>query len=39
LFLDKVTVQSTQTLPECLSVLNWNFSKEQSMLPEDDRMI
>ena len=22
-----------------LSVLNYNFSKEQNMLPEDDRMI
>jgi len=31
LFLAKVTVQNTQ--------LNCNFSKEQSMLPEDDRMI
>ena len=28
-----------KTLSKPLSVLNCNFSKEQSMLPEDDRMI
>ena len=35
LFLAKVTVLNIQSL----SVLNCKFSKEQSMLPEDDRMI
>ena len=29
----------TKCLKHSLSVLNCNFSKEQSMLPEDDRAI
>jgi len=32
-------IHTTTLYYKSLSVLNYNFSKEQCMLPEDDRMI
>jgi len=31
--------EDNRMIETCLSVLNCNFSEEQSMLPEDDRTI